>query len=270
MLGSLCEISGESLGRGDAVSSQSPRSTDAVIVAKAMNEARSAASKTAPREGGQEAGSVKDGTEANRLYETKATAVSEGAKHVADPHPAKRWKWAATSLSRGAEASVWTERMVSALDNGVKGCKATQWFGLMDKVERPSTLAAAWQRVARNSGAAGVDRQSIERFAADREGYLSELSQSLSDHSYRPQAVKRVDIAKHDGKTRPLGIPTVKDRIVQTALKFVLEPIFEAQFLEASYGFRPGLSCKDALSGSRRTAEGRLALCSGCGLTELL
>ena len=160
--------------------------------------------------------------------------------------------------------------MVSALDNGVKGCKATPWFGLMDKVERQSTLAVAWQRVARNGGAAGVDRQSIERFAADSEGYLSELSQSLRDRSYRRQAVKRVDIPKHDGKTRPLGIPTVKDRIVQTALKFVLEPIFEAQFLEASYGFRPALSCKDALSGSRRTAEGRLPLCSGCGLTELL
>ena len=150
-------------------------------------------------------------------------------------------------LVAGAKATVWTERMVSALDNGVKVCKATKWFGLMDKVERQSTLAVAWERVARHGGAASIDRQSIERFAADSERYLSELAQSLKDRSYRPQAVKRVDIPKHDGKTRPLGIPTVKDRIVQTALKFVLEPIFEAQFLEASYGFRPGLSCKDAL-----------------------
>ena len=118
MLGSLCEISGESLRRGDAVSSQSPRSTDAVSVAKAMNEARSAASKTAPREGGQEGGSVKDATEANRLDETKATAVPEGAKHVADPHPADRWKWAATSLSRGPKPqsgqSAWCRRWITA------------------------------------------------------------------------------------------------------------------------------------------------------------
>ena len=134
--------------------------------------------------------------------------------------------------------------MLSALANGVKGNK---WFSLMDKVERPSTLAAAWRKVASNGGAAGVDRQSIDRFAARSDDYLGELAQSLKERSYRPQAVRRVEIAKGDGKTRPLGIPTVKDRIVQTALKFVLEPIFEAQFLNGSYGFRPGMGCKDAL-----------------------
>ncbi len=134
--------------------------------------------------------------------------------------------------------------MLSALANGVKGNK---WFSLMDKVERPSTLAAAWRKVASNGGAAGVDRQSINRFAARSDDYLGELAQSLKERSYRPQAVRRVEIAKGDGKTRPLGIPTVKDRIVQTALKFVLEPIFEAQFLNGSYGFRPGMGCKDAL-----------------------
>lgn len=134
--------------------------------------------------------------------------------------------------------------MLSALANGVKGNK---WFSLMDKVERASTLAAAWRKVASNGGAAGVDRQSIDRFAARSDDYLGELAQSLKERSYRPQAVRRVEIAKGDGKTRPLGIPTVKDRIVQTALKFVLEPIFEAQFLNGSYGFRPGMGCKDAL-----------------------
>jgi RNA-directed DNA polymerase len=134
--------------------------------------------------------------------------------------------------------------MLSALANGVKGGK---WFSLMDKVVRPETLTAAWQKVAGNGGAAGVDRQSIDRFAARSEIYLGELSQALRERRYEPQPVRRVDIPKGDGKTRPLGIPTVKDRIVQTALKFVLEPIFEAQFRNGSYGFRPGRGCKDAL-----------------------
>jgi RNA-directed DNA polymerase len=143
-----------------------------------------------------------------------------------------------------AEASIWTDRMVSALGNGVKGGK---WFSLIDKVVRPSTLDIAWQRVARNKGAAGVDGQSIERFTHQPERYLAELQASLVDGSYQPNPVKRVEIPKGDGKTRPLGIPTVKDRIVQTALKMVIEPIFEVQFRPGSFGFRPGRGCKDAL-----------------------
>jgi RNA-directed DNA polymerase len=146
------------------------------------------------------------------------------------------WRW--------AEASIWTERMVSALVNGVKGGK---WYSLMDKVIRPATLEAAWRTVAHNKGAAGVDGQSIERFTAQAERYLQELQVDLKDGGYRPDPVKRVEIPKGDGRTRPLGIPTVKDRIVQTALKMVIEPIFETQFRPGSYGFRPGRSCKDAL-----------------------
>jgi RNA-directed DNA polymerase len=134
--------------------------------------------------------------------------------------------------------------MVSALVNGVTGGK---WFSLVDKAERPASLEAAWRKVARNQGAAGVDGQSIERFAAQSERYLRELGGSLRDGSYRPSPIKRVEIPKGDGRTRPLGIPTVKDRIVQTALKMVIEPIFEVQFRPGSYGFRPGRSCKDAL-----------------------
>jgi RNA-directed DNA polymerase len=142
------------------------------------------------------------------------------------------------------EASVWTERMLSALGNGVKGGK---WFSLMDKVFAPKTLAAAWTKVRTNKGAAGVDGQSIERFAAKAEDYLAELSAALREGSYHPQAVKRVDIPKGDGRTRPLGIPTVKDRIVQQAVRLVIEPIFETRFRDGSYGFRPGRGCHDAL-----------------------
>lgn len=148
----------------------------------------------------------------------------------------RTWWW--------AEASIWTERMVSALGNGVKGGK---WFSLVDKAIRPTTLEAAWRKVERNKGAAGVDGQGIERFAAGAERYLTELHENLKNGSYRPSPVKRVEIPKGDGQTRPLGIPTVKDRIVQTALKVTIEPIFEVQFRPGSYGFRPGRGCKDAL-----------------------
>jgi RNA-directed DNA polymerase len=134
--------------------------------------------------------------------------------------------------------------MLSALDNGVKGGK---WYALIDKVYAPATLGVAWAKVRANRGAAGVDGQSIERFAAKAEVYLSELAAALREGVYRPQAVKRVDIPKGDGKTRPLGIPTVKDRVVQQAVRLVIEPIFETGFCEGSHGFRPGRSCHDAL-----------------------
>ena len=134
--------------------------------------------------------------------------------------------------------------MLAALGNGVKGNK---WFSLIDKVYRPSTLQAAWRQVRANKGAAGIDGQSVERFAANEQEYLSELAKDLEQGKYQPQAVRRVEIPKAGGKTRPLGIPTVKDRIVQTAVKRVIEPILEKEFLPMSYGFRPGKGCKDAL-----------------------
>lgn len=170
------------------------------------------------------------------MTQQAASGVSEKTTQGAEVRRRGQWWW--------AEASIWTERMVSALGNGVKGGK---WYSLMDKVVRPTTLEAAWRKVARNHGAAGVDGQSIERFEAQAERYLQELQHSLEDGGYRPHPVKRVEIPKGDGRTRPLGIPTVKDRIVQTALKMVIEPIFETQFRPGSYGFRPGRSCKDAL-----------------------
>ena len=164
----------------------------------------------------------------------KASGMPDTAAHDAE----------APRTIAGAEASVWTERMLSALVNGVKGGK---WFSLMDKVFAPKTLSVAWAKVRANKGAAGVDGQSIERFAAKADVYLSELSAVLREGTYRPQAVKRVDIPKGDGRTRPLGIPTVKDRTVQQAVRLVIEPIFEAGFAEGSYGFRPGRGCHDAL-----------------------
>ena len=142
------------------------------------------------------------------------------------------------------EGTVWTERMISALVDGVRGGR---WFSLIDKVFAPKTLAVAWEKVRGNGGASGVDGESVERFEARRDEYLAELSEALRQGDYQPQAVRRVEIPKGDGRMRPLGIPTVKDRVVQTAMKLVIEPIFETKFLASSYGFRPGRGCKDAL-----------------------
>ena len=166
----------------------------------------------------------------------KAPVVPALATQGAEAGNDRDWSW--------VEASVWTERMVSALVNGVKGGR---WYSLMDKVYAPDTLDAAWEKVWANEGAAGVDGQSIKRFEARAELYLTELSTVLRNGTYRPQPIRRVEIPKGDGRTRPLGIPTVKDRIVQTAVKFALEPIFEATFRPMSYGVRPGRGCRDAL-----------------------
>ena len=153
-----------------------------------------------------------------------------------------RWAW--------AEAEVWTERMLAALEEGVKGGK---WFRLFDKVFALSNLRAAFARVKANRGAAGVDRQTVAMFEHNLEANLENLSRDLHDGTYRPKAVRRVWIPKAGKKElRPLGIPAVRDRIVQTALRSVLEPIFERNFARHSYGFRPNRSCKDAL---RRVTE---------------
>lgn len=134
--------------------------------------------------------------------------------------------------------------MLAALDNGVRGGK---WFSLIDKVYRKETLRAGWHKVKENAGAAGVDGQSVKQFAARAEIYLEELEQALKSGEYRPQPIRRVQIPKGGGRMRPLGIPAVKDRIVQTAVKLVIEPIFEREFEDSSYGFRPERSAKDAL-----------------------
>ena len=147
-----------------------------------------------------------------------------------------KWGW--------VETSIWTERMLTALENGVKGGR---WFSLIDKVYSAKTLEAAWKQVKANGGAAGIDKITVERFESRAAEYLMEIERGLKENRYQPQPVRRVYIPKENGKMRPLGIPSVKDRIVETALKYVLEPIFEHEFLEVSHGFRPSRGCKDAL-----------------------
>ena len=135
--------------------------------------------------------------------------------------------------------------MLIALENGVKG---GVWFALLDQVWSRTNLRAAFAQVKANRGAAGVDHQTIGMFEQNLEANLEVLSTALRTGTYRPQAIRRVYIPKPGGsERRPLGIPTVRDRVVQTALRHVLEPSFERDFAPHSYGFRPQRGCKDAL-----------------------
>ena len=160
--------------------------------------------------------------------ESQAPVVPERATQGAETQ-GRDWTW--------VEATVWSERMLAALGNGVRGGK---WFSLIDKVYRPQTLEAAWHKVAR---ATPERQESMGKVSSSlslgQNSIWQNLSKRLRAGEYRPEPIRRVEIPKGGGKLRPLGIPVVKDRIVQTALKLVIEPIFEHDFEESSYGFRP-------------------------------
>ena len=171
----------------------------------------------------------------DRQAEAEPAAVPARAKQAGEIQG--RWSW--------VEPSVWTERMLTALEKGVKGGK---WYSLIDKVSSLRNLRSAFAQVKRNDGSAGVDRVTIRMYEAHLEENLERLSVSLREGTYRPQAIRRVWIPKPGSKEkRPLGIPTVRDRVVQAAVRNVLEPIFERDFAAQSYGFRPEKGAKDAL-----------------------
>ncbi len=170
----------------------------------------------------------------DRQEETGPAAVPE-AKQAGEVRA--RWAW--------AEPTVWTERMLTALEMGVKGGK---WFSLIDKVGSQRMLLRAFERVKANGGAAGVDHQTIAMYEQRLEQHTEYLAGRLREGSYQPAAVRREWIPKAGSREkRPLGIPTVQDRVVQKALLATIEPIFERDFAEQSYGFRPGRGCKNAL-----------------------
>jgi RNA-directed DNA polymerase len=155
-----------------------------------------------------------------------------------DGEIAARWGW--------VERAVWSERMLGALETGVRGGK---WHSLYDKVYGLSNLKAAWQRVEANRGGGGVDKMSIAEFAKNADVRLEKLSEALRTKTYKPSPVRRAYIPKPGtSEKRPLGIPTIIDRIVQTAVRNVIEPIFEQEFEPSSYGFRPNRGCQNALA----------------------
>jgi RNA-directed DNA polymerase len=149
-----------------------------------------------------------------------------------------QWGW--------VERSIWTERMLSRLTSGEPVNRV--WFTLVDKIYTPANLQSAFNKVWRNGGSAGADAQTVGHFARHAEAELQRLHEQLREGKYRPQPLRRAWVAKPGrAEKRPLGIPAVRDRTVQGALRHVLEPIFETDFAEPSYGFRPGRGAKDAL-----------------------
>lgn len=173
--------------------------------------------------------------------EQQPNAVPPGSRRTRtkpDGEARDRWPW--------TKPWIWTDRMLTALETGVKG---GTWFSLIDKVFAKKTLYAAGRRVTADfKKAAGIDHVTPEHYESNLLENVRNLAGQLRSGKYRPQAVRRCWIPKPgSGEKRPLGIPTVRDRVVQTALRDVIEPIFERDFAEHSYGFRPGRGCKDAL-----------------------
>ena len=177
----------------------------------------------------------------NRNHDSKPApvAVTTPPKQAGEACPPRDpWWW--------VERGVWTERMLTRLTSGESADGV--WFALADKTYAPANLQSAFAKVWRNGGSAGADEQTVAHFGRRAEEELQRLHEQLRDGTYRPQPVRRAWIAKPGSREkRPLGIPAVRDRIVQGALRHVLEPIFETDFAEQSYGFRPGRGAKDAL-----------------------
>ena len=140
--------------------------------------------------------------------------------------------------------------MLEALERGVTGGK---WHSLYDKVYRETSLRTAWESVRAKGGCAGVDKESIAMFEQRLDKRLTRMHEQLRERTYEAMPVRRVWIPKGGAKLRPLGIPTIIDRVIQTSLRNAIEPIFERKFARCSYGFRPGKGCKDAL---REVARG--------------
>ena len=133
--------------------------------------------------------------------------------------------------------------------SGIQGdSRMRKWYSLIDKVYRMDNLHQAYRAVRSNNGAPGVDGETVKGFGNQLRDRLDQIHHELKTGSYQPSPVRRVDIDKEDGSKRPLGIPTVKDRVVQEALRRVIEPIFEPDFHPSSYAYRPGRSCQKAVA----------------------
>jgi RNA-directed DNA polymerase len=179
---------------------------------------------------------------------------SGSSKQAAAARP--RWGW--------VEPSVWTERMLTRLAHSEP---TTVWYGLWDKVLAERNLQAAFWSVWRNAGAPGVDGQTVRQFDAQAETELARLREELRSKRYRRQPARRVWIPKPGTQEqRPLGIPAVRDRTVEAALRNVLEPIFENDFAGCSYGFRPGRGCREAVARVEELLSQGHEYCVDCDL----
>ena len=199
-----------------------------------------------------------DGCVMDAVREQPPSAVPATATQGGDV--LDRWSW--------TEPGVWTERMLTALEQGVKG---GVWFSLIDKVFAERNLRAAAAKVAANEGAPGIDHVTVEAFSNDLDSNVTKLAATLRDGSYEPQAIRRVYIPKPgSNEQRPLGIPTVRDRVVQGAVRHVMEPIFEREFAttQLRLSARTGLQRRTAAGG--RPLEARLRVCGRCRPEKLL
>ena len=163
--------------------------------------------------------------------ERRLNLDASGGNASTSRRPRAPWGW--------VERTVWTESMLTRLTSGEPADRV--WFTLVDKTYALANLPSAFHKVWRKGGSAGADQQTVEHLAQHAAEELSRLAEQLRGGTYAPQPVRRAWIAKPGSKEpRPLGIPAVRDRIVQGALRHVLEPIVETEFAEQSYGFRPG------------------------------
>ena len=236
--GKGCEVNAGDLP-GEESSKREPAGVRAAIVAQASRGQTEDGTTVTTEQSRVIIGGAKGGRKANASSKRLGEETPPGVPMEDKQGGEDLWQ------RYGAERLVWSEKMLVALHKGVKGNK---WFSLIDKVRRLDVLELAWAKVHSNAGASGVDGITVEYFAKESQRRLLAVKEQLEGGVYQPQPVKRVWIPKPgSAEKRPLGIPTVRDRVVQNALRMVIEPIYEREFAPQSYGFRPGRSCHDAL-----------------------